>query len=76
MITTQDLVSAYIESKHGTAVSEQFNDTFNDSGEFEKQNSNALKLIQSEVNDIVKSEVFDDVFDLEYYSESLNEYLS
>ena len=56
MITTQTIVSSFIKTKHGWAVAEQFEATFNGE-EFEKQNINALTYIEQSVRDVFNSNI-------------------
>jgi hypothetical protein len=76
MITTRTIVSAFINSKHGWAVSEQFEATF-DGEDFEEQNTNALTYIKQAVKDILNSGILDiDANDeLEDYFSELKGYL-
>ena len=76
MITTQTIVSAFINSKHGWSVAEQFEATF-DGEDFEEQNINALTYIKQAVKDILNSGILDiDANDeLEDYLSELRNYL-
>ena len=56
MITTSQLVKAFINSLHGWAVANQFEATF-DGEEFEKQNTNALTYIEQAVRDVFNSNI-------------------
>lgn len=58
-ITTKDVASAYINSKHGWAVAEQFEAIFEDLSEdnLQQQNHNALKYIRQSLTDLIKSDV-------------------
>ena len=57
MISTTELVKALIDSHHGWAVADQFEDTFDPSGygDFSKQNYNALRYIHETVDGLIKS---------------------
>lgn len=73
---TVGLVKAVINSEHGWAVAEQFEDTFN--GEtFEAQNHNALRYIKGVVEDILHSKILsEDAHDeLHTYKENLDDYM-
>ena len=76
MITTQSIVSAFINSKHGWAVAEQFEATF-DGESFEEQNMNALTYIEQTVRDVFNSDVLNEEAndELEDYLTQLREYL-
>jgi hypothetical protein len=71
------LVSAVIGAKHGWAVAEQFENTF-DGEEFEEQNYNALGYIMTEINDLIRAELLDSYHqdELKDYYEELSEYLT
>ena len=71
------LVSAVIGAKHGWAVAEQFENTFDDEA-FEKQNYNALRYIMEEINDLIRAELLNSYHQdaLEGYYEKLSEYLT
>lgn len=58
-ITTKDVASAFITSKHGWAVAEQFEDIYNDLSQqkLAEQNYNALKYIRQSIGDLVNSGV-------------------
>jgi len=76
MITTQTIVSAFINAKHGWAVAEQFEATF-DGEEFEEQNINALAYIEQAVRDIFNSSILNTEAndELEDYLVELHNYL-
>lgn len=59
MVTTLDLVTALINSKHGWAVAEQFQSTFQGE-DFVEQNWNALKYILGTVDELLKSELLNE----------------
>ena len=71
------LVSAVIGAKHGWAVAEQFENTF-DGEAFEEQNYNALGYIMTEINDLIRAELLDSYHqdELKDYYEELSEYLT
>jgi uncharacterized protein YutD len=74
---TVDLVKAVVNSEHGWAVAEQFEDTFNGES-FEEQNTNALDYIRDCLKyDVMRSSVFnDDAMRLiKVYYDELVEYL-
>ena len=75
-MTVQELTYAVIDSGHGRMVADQFNDSY-ESGNFERQNVNALGYIKSTVKELLDSELLDkwevDVL-ISYYDE-LKEYL-
>jgi len=58
-VQTVDLVKAFINSNHGWAVADQFQDTFN-GGDFEDQNTNALDYIRNSVDALINSELLSD----------------
>lgn len=73
---TVDLVKAVVNSEHGWAVAEQFEDTFN--GEtFEAQNHNALRFIRGVVEEILHSKILsEDAHDeLHEYRDNLEDYM-
>jgi len=74
----QQLISGYINSQHGWAVAEQFDNTFSNAQDFEKQNRNALMYIYSCVNKLCCSDLLsDDAYDeLHSYRDDLNDYLT
>jgi len=60
MINTTQLVKAFINSHHGWAVADQFEDTFEPSGYtpyFENQNLNALNYIKHTIEELMESDV-------------------
>jgi hypothetical protein len=75
-MTVQELVYAVIDSGHGRMVADQFNDSY-ESGNFERQNVNALGYIKSTVKELLDSELLDkwEVDDLIAYFADLKEYL-
>jgi hypothetical protein len=76
-ITTVDfLVEAFIESKRGSAVAEQFLSTFN-GYMFEKCNINALRYIREDVNKILYSELLNETAqdELQTYRDDLEDYM-
>ena len=74
----QQLISGYIDSKQGWAIAEQFDSTFSNAQDFEKQNRNALIRIYSSVNELLSSDFLsEDAYDeLQAYKDDLNEYLT
>jgi hypothetical protein len=72
-----ELVVKLLEAKHGWAVAEQFEDTFNDIA-FEEQNYNALQYIKEEVTVILRSTWLapDAKPELEEYLDELTQYLN
>ena len=77
-ITTVDfLVEAFIESKRGGVVAEQFLSTFN-GYMFEKCNFNALRYIREDVEKILYSELLNEEAEgeLEYYLIRLKAHLN
>ncbi len=74
----QQLISGYIDSKQGWAIAEQFDSTFSNAQDFEKQNRNALIRIYSSVNELLSSDFLsEDAYDeLHSYRDDLNEYLT
>jgi len=58
-ITTKDVASAYINSKHGWAVAEQFEAIFEDLSQenVSKQNYNALNYIKDDLTVLIRSGV-------------------
>jgi hypothetical protein len=77
MITTQTIVSAFINSKHGWAVAEQFEATFDGGESFEEQNYNALMYIRDAVRNVIKSDVLSNESEaaLEEYMDELEDYI-
>ena len=77
MITTQTIVSAFINSKHGWAVSEQFEATF-DGEAFEEQNYNALMYIRESVRDVLNSDILSENThdELQEYADNLEDYIA
>jgi hypothetical protein len=75
-ITTSEVVKAFIDSHHGWAVAEQFEDSFNN-GDFESQNTNALEYIAEAVEDLIESNCLSDGCNTELssYLEDLNDFL-
>ena len=75
-MTVQELTYAVIDSGHGSMVADQFNDSY-ESGNFERQNVNALGYIKSTVKELLDSELLDkwEVDDLIAYFADLKEYL-
>lgn len=78
MISTVDLVKAFINSQHGWAVAEQFEETINQDISFEEMNYNALKYIQQSVYALLKSDVLseDSESELNEYHDRLKDYLN
>jgi hypothetical protein len=74
-MTTELLIAAYIESIHGSAVSDQFTDTFINGESFEDQNDNALKYVLRECKDVLKGNALIDNEDLESYIDRLESYM-
>ena len=60
MINTTEITKAFIDSKHGWAVAEQFEVTFEQSESFERQNTNALIYIRDMVKDLLNSKILND----------------
>ena len=75
-MTVQELVYAVIDSTRGVSVADQFNDSY-ESGNFERQNVNALGYIKSTVKELLDSELLDkwEVDDLIAYYDELKEYV-
>lgn len=69
MVNTRELVAAYISKKHGWAVAEQFESTYQGE-DFAEQNINALRYIKECVNDVLKSEVLN-----EFPQDELQDYM-
>lgn len=74
---TKEIIKSVINSKHGWAVADQFEDSW-DGEDFEKQNYNALKYIKGTIDAVLRSKVFnEDTYDeIAYYQYKLNEYLN
>jgi hypothetical protein len=74
----QQLISGYINSENGWAIAEQFDATFSNAQDFEKQNHNALTHIYQSINELLRSDFFnEDVYDeLQSYQDDLKEYLT
>jgi hypothetical protein len=77
MVTTVELIASYINSKHGWAVAEQFESTFNGES-FDEQNFNALKYIKDTINNVLKSDVLslESQDELQEYQSKMEEYFS
>jgi hypothetical protein len=78
MISTLELVKGLINSHHGWAVADQFEDTYNGES-FEEQNHNALQYIHQILQELVEdSDVLSDsaVDDLQSYLDELGIYLA
>jgi len=62
MLTTQDIVKAFINSKHGWAVADQFESIFEDCSEdnLAKQNLNALRYIKESLTSLIRSEILNE----------------
>jgi len=75
-MTVQELTYAVIDSTRGRMVADQFNDSY-ESGNFERQNVNALGYIKSTVKELLDSELLDkwEVDDLIAYFAEVKEYL-
>lgn len=71
-----ELIKGFIESKEGSVVAQQFEDTFDGVEGFEEQNANALKYILRRCQEIQRTEVFNDPYELDEYVENLEDYLS
>lgn len=59
MLTVRDVASAFINSQHGWAVSEQFESIYDDLSEenLMQQNSNALRYIKDSLVSLIRSKV-------------------
>jgi hypothetical protein len=78
MVTTLEIVKAFINSHYGWAVADQFEDTFLGQS-FEKQNYNALRYIHGAVLELIEdSDVLSDsaIDELQSYSDDLGIYLA
>lgn len=76
MVSLEEIIAGYIESKEGSSVSTQFTDTFEGSEGFDEQNNNALKLILKRCEDLSKSEILNDESgELSEYIDNLTDYL-
>lgn len=77
MVTTTELVKAFINSHHGWAVADQFESTFEDGDSFEKQNMNALNYIYRAIKDLINSGLLSEetVMELDSYEHELSMYL-
>ena len=79
MISTLELVKGFINSHHGWAVADQFEDSYD--GEyyynFGMQNHNALQYIHEILQELVESDVLSDsaLDDLKTYLDYLKTYL-
>ena len=75
-ISTSEVVKAFIDSHHGWAVAEQFEDSFMN-GDFAEQNTNALAYIAEAVESLIKSNCLSDGCNTELssYLEDLNDFL-
>lgn len=79
-MTTQSLVKAYIDSKQGWAIADQFNNIYEDYSEKNlcKQNINALQYIQEELNELINSDVLskNSINDIETIYNELDTFLN
>ncbi len=77
MITTLEIVKAFINSHHGWAVADQFEDSYNGQS-FEEQNYDALHDIHHILQELVESDVLSDsaINELQSYSDDLGIYLA
>lgn len=74
----EDLIYAYIESKCGTMVAAQYENTHIEGEDFEKQNRNALKLIKQCFDRIIHDDYTfteEAIEDMQEYLDDLNQYL-
>jgi len=79
MVSVQTVVEGIINLRNGWAVTEQFTSTYEGGEPFEDQNYNAMELIASEVDHLLKSEVLADSYEVEelrQYHKRLEGYLS
>jgi len=77
MASVNQIIKSIINSEHGWAVADQFEDTFNGES-FEEQNMNALDYIRNCLKyDIIKSGVFNDeaMEEINEYYDKLVKYL-
>jgi len=77
MVSAGQILKAVINSEHGWAVAEQFEDTFNGES-FEEQNMNALGYIKNCLKyDVINSGVFNDeaMEEINEYYDKLVKYL-
>jgi hypothetical protein len=76
MTNIETLTEAYIASKHGWAVAEQFRDTF-DGQSFDEQNTIALSHILESVDSILDSDILNESCQeqLQNYVDNLKEYI-
>jgi hypothetical protein len=77
MVTTVELVKALVNAKHGWAVADQFEATFNDEP-FEEQNYNALIYIRGTVRELLNSDLLSEYphDKLQTYSDDLEDYIA
>jgi guanylate kinase len=68
--TTDDLLHLIIRGNHGSAVSEQFSDTWN-GDDVEEQNPTAMEYIKETMHDLIAGEFFSDSV-----NENIKEYLN
>ena len=77
-VNSTELVKAFINSHHGWAVADQFEDTFEPSSyvDFSKQNYNALRYIYEAVDSLIKSGLLSKnaAEELQEYRDQLGEY--
>ena len=64
-MTVQTIVSALINSSHGWAVREQFEDTCYGGEDIEDQNPNALELVSATIKELLESELLADSYELD-----------
>lgn len=64
-MTVQTIVSALVNSDHGWAVRDQFDNTFDGSEDLEDQNPNALELVSATVKELMESELLAEGYELD-----------
>ena len=72
------IVKSIINSQHGWAVADQFEDTFEGEEPFEEQNGNALLYIRNSIRGLVESNTFSPQGqeELQEYLDDLEDYLA
>lgn len=76
MVTLNELVKGFIDSKEGWAVADQFESSF-ETGSFEGLNYNALNRIRTHINSLLQSDLLSEnnEDELRTYYVNLNQFL-
>lgn len=75
-MTLQELTSAFISTRHGWAVAEQFNHSY-ETNDFKSQNPNALEYIKNCIKDLLESDLLaeSETEDLVGYYQDLKQHI-